>query len=492
MKRRLAAALILVCGGAFATQPPPDGKTGRAGAEDLVKEAVFEGFERAVGDSGGEIVELAGGPYHLKSGKILGAIDDVIIDPLIEAATTPGDKFEKFEAWLKAASLGGIKVIWPAYGLTVDAGKLVIGGGVYTTEQMIEAAKAQQIEAIIFGRGFGGVLGSFGNPIAQQDFFTIPKLFGRITPQNFGEKIGSYAELRAVWFGDYKNCLVKELLFNEQEVQAALEAGFPRLEEYWKLKRAELVVDKFTRELVTEILTAKKKAQDEAAALAEAERNKPRDDGGNDDEDGMDVEIEDGAGFGDDGDDGFADDDTTGGFTEEELDDAFDPDANARRGGRAVGQGIGGAGGRVGGDLASPALPLTGTVFDLVEAKPDNAYAPWSVSIGRVSQQAFGYAASYEWSAPPQQVGANGFNMNLKVECRADNGQRIYTGIGAVGGFRYEPEAKIECGAETGQSFSKSLTSLVKPPAQANPGTEIELRVGAFWGLGVTYKYRAR
>jgi hypothetical protein len=134
-----------------------------------------------------------------------------------------------------------------------------------------------------------------------------------------------------------------------------------------------------------------------------------------------------------------------------------------------------------------------GTVFELVEAKPDNVYAPWTACApGYVAQAGYGYSGNYGWSAPPQQVGAAGFQLQLRVTCQADKGQRLATGIGVSSGFKIEPQPHVPCNVETGQSNSGSLTVQVTPPQQASPGTMVELRIGAFWGLGVTYKYRAR
>src|SRR5438552_3632743 len=84
----------------------PDQKTAREGGEDLVKNAVFDAFDHAVGESGGAIVEIGGAPGRLTGGKILGAVSDVLIDPLVDAATTEGTSCDKFEAWLTPASIG--------------------------------------------------------------------------------------------------------------------------------------------------------------------------------------------------------------------------------------------------------------------------------------------------------------------------------------------------------------------------------------------------
>lgn len=140
----------------------------------------------------------------------------------------------------------------------------------------------------------------------------------------------------------------------------------------------------------------------------------------------------------------------------------------------------------------SPPAPLTGTIFELVETKPDNAYAPWTVAANKVTYGTPGvYHGTYEWSAPPQQVGANGFQLTLTLNCEAN--QRMASGMKAVGGFTFTPVPDIPCNlGDKGGSGGGSVTVSAVPPQTASPGTMIELRIGAYWGLGTTYKYRAR
>ena len=437
---RTFAATLLALGCLGAVDPKPTAETGREGAEDLFKGAVFDAFNEALGESGGKLVELGGVPQTIKGGHILGIVDDVLIDPLVAAATTDGDHFDKFDAWVKGATVGGLKVVWPAYGLVVDGGKLVIGGGIYTTGQMIEAVREQQIEAIIFGRGFGGTLGSFNNPLAEQNFLTIPKVFNAgITAQNFGEKIETREKLRELWFTDYRNTLVRELLMDAADVDAALNEGFARLEEFWRLKRAAVAAEKFAATLSRKVLAAQHEA--EQAALAAAQQG-VRGEGA----EGGEAERS----FGED---------------EGQIEIVQDGDA---------------------------AEPLTGQVYDLVATKPDAVFEGWSVNPGHVELTGYGYRGEFDWNSPPATVGAAGFPLNLSVTCVTEKGQRMATGINASGGFTIEPKGEVPCNCDVDDAQSASLDTRATPPQGVASGTEITLRLGAFWGLGVTYVYRAR
>lgn len=51
-------------------------------------------------------------------------------------------------------------------------------------------------------------------------------------------------------------------------------------------------------------------------------------------------------------------------------------------------------------------------------------------------------------------------------------------------------EAPANC--EPGQSQSGSITVQVLPTGKPSPGSKAKLRIGAFWGLGVTCEYVAR
>jgi hypothetical protein len=206
------------------------------GATELVKEAVFTALKNV----GGEIID---------------PIDDLLLDPLIEYVTNPSETafsaaFGKFIEGTLNQSDKVLKLSFPVYTLVLNGGRIIIGGTQYTVEQMYQAAHEQQIEGIIFGGAAGGMLARFNNPLRDVNFFSIGALANKgITPASFGEKVTSSEQLHTLWFTQYRNVLVKDLLFNAEDVDTKLTEAWPRIEEYWRLKRAAAAIDAFRAEL---------------------------------------------------------------------------------------------------------------------------------------------------------------------------------------------------------------------------------------------------
>ena len=124
------------------------------------------------------------------------------------------------------------------------------------------------------------------------------------------------------------------------------------------------------------------------------------------------------------------------------------------------------------------------------------------------------YGAIFTWE--PSSLGpisAYGTILTLKVEAFAQQGERIFTGMGVEGkgGVRFQStcppggdpnckpenvaaprlEAYVDPSEGKGGTVSTSLPVRIFPPSEIQAGTEVEIRIGAFYGPGVTYKYRA-
>jgi hypothetical protein len=135
-----------------------------------------------------------------------------------------------------------------------------------------------------------------------------------------------------------------------------------------------------------------------------------------------------------------------------------------------------------------------GPFFELVEVVPDATYDTWpSVTDGHVSQLGAGgnYKAEFSWSSPPQSADMSGFSVTLNVQASAPTA-RIAAGTGMSStDFSFDPsEANTNVLAEVGESKSDSKTIKVTPPSNAADGSIVELRVGAAYGPGVTYRYK--
>lgn len=186
------------------------------GKTDLAKEAVFQAFK----DVGGEVAS---------------SIDSFALDPLITYFTTPDDK--ALDAALLKALEGVRDAAFPTLGLSIKAGKVIIGTAQYTVEQMYQAGGIQQRESLIFGGSPDRLLGDLNNPYSKASFFGIKSVEGQgITKENIGQTIKTEARLKELW-GYYKSEVGTVL------GQGPIDQAWPSMLEYWRDKRAAIVLD---------------------------------------------------------------------------------------------------------------------------------------------------------------------------------------------------------------------------------------------------------
>ncbi len=150
--------------------------------------------------------------------------------------------------------------------------------------------------------------------------------------------------------------------------------------------------------------------------------------------------------------------------------------------------------------LVTPAT-AEGPYYELVEIVPDpNSDPTWSVSDGHISLKSGNgdYSTDMTWSAPPRTSDSAGFTVNLNIEGKA-NPSRIYAGIGInspTGGFTFDKDpagadVSVPDAAPGGsESRSNSISVHVTPSGGYSDGSIVELRVGAYFSYGVTYRYR--
>lgn len=139
-------------------------------------------------------------------------------------------------------------------------------------------------------------------------------------------------------------------------------------------------------------------------------------------------------------------------------------------------------------------------VLRRVAVEPDPAYQGWTVTDGSARMQLYegDYRAvgTYTWTAPPANIGPDGADVTLNVTAEAGpkQGGGLATGIGiSVEGAdlmnsasdRRRSDGQAPANAKAGQSTSNSITVRIVP----RPGQAAKIRIGAFWGLGVTYRY---
>jgi hypothetical protein len=108
------------------------------------------------------------------------------------------------------------------------------------------------------------------------------------------------------------------------------------------------------------------------------------------------------------------------------------------------------------------------------------------------------YSVEMTWSPPPRTSDSAGFTINLNITGEATP-NRVYMGVGIgtpTGGFTFDkdpPGADISVpDAQPGgrETRSNQASIHVTPSTSHGDGAIIELKIGAYYGYGVTYRYR--
>ncbi|MFZ2303061.1 MAG: hypothetical protein WAW10_14470 [Gallionella sp.] len=195
------------------------------------------------------------GETFRKPGKFIGAVDNLAIDPIVTFFTTEDDNKtpgnEALTALLFKVLEGGLKLYFPAYGITLDAGKVIVGNSIVAVSELYESGHRASIERMVFGGSAPNdafLLGNVDDLFKQQSFFGefLPR--HKITTDNIARKIKSEQALRDLWFKTYRSYLMsgvgsigplqKPDEFGRLPVDNRLRDGWDRLLKYWELKRA--------------------------------------------------------------------------------------------------------------------------------------------------------------------------------------------------------------------------------------------------------------
>jgi hypothetical protein len=148
-----------------------------------------------------------------------------------------------------------------------------------------------------------------------------------------------------------------------------------------------------------------------------------------------------------------------------------------------------------------------GPYLQLVETVVDPNVWPegqWKLSDGALELSLYGggYKAQHSWSGPPASMDASGFDISLNVAGQVKQVcQELAAGTSVWGpSFELTPdppgtEVKLKqpanCDQITGgASATNSLSVHVKPRSGLADGEIVDLKVSAYYGPGVTYKYK--
>ncbi|MDQ7839907.1 MAG: hypothetical protein RDU83_02635 [bacterium] len=227
----LLTALLIPPPAAGAQSPGPVGE----GLEGLAKEVVF----RAAGSVGG---------------KIAGDVDAIVISPLVAYFTT--GETERLGAAYRALLESGVAMQFPALGIAINAGRVVIGGSTYAVLRLYEAADERQIDRIVFGGSRFDLLRDLRNPLrGHPSFFEVAgRKFG-ITEVNIAVKVKTERRLREIW-----DSYTSPLRGMPGSIRQEADRGWPRLRDYWKAKTAELLALKL-RDLARALETEARKGR---------------------------------------------------------------------------------------------------------------------------------------------------------------------------------------------------------------------------------------
>ena len=205
--------------------------------DDVLKTLMFEAFKKSIGPAG----------------DLIGDAHDIVIEPIVTASTTHGTTKDKMDAWLVAMGKVGINAVWPAYGLAVKGGEIVVAGVRGGAEQLLAELQDEQNRAILFGKGSGGFLDRFNNVMADVPFIENTGIKG-LTADNLGEKIKTEKELKTQW--DFYWRRLKDVAGKGNAEQA--QANWPRLLKIWQLQRSAIVLAEMTERLDVEMKKALK------------------------------------------------------------------------------------------------------------------------------------------------------------------------------------------------------------------------------------------
>ena len=147
-----------------------------------------------------------------------------------------------------------------------------------------------------------------------------------------------------------------------------------------------------------------------------------------------------------------------------------------------------------------------GPYLTLIETIIDKNVWPagqWTLSDGYMELDLHSglYKVQFDWRRPPASIDASGFDMTLSVAGQVrSNCEPMYAGISSSGrAFAFSPDPPSadvrlvppqNCDLKAGASGSGNVSVRVTPERSLSDGQVVELRVGAHYGPGVTYRYK--
>jgi hypothetical protein len=130
-------------------------------------------------------------------------------------------------------------------GLVLEEGGFGNRGARFAVPDMADENRRQDLEHSLFGDGADLEMGKTNKTLGGAPFFKAPVVADKrnVDRNNLGLAVRKEADLRTLWFEDYRAHLATEFSnLSPAEITEALNAGWPILQRFWAFKRTEMFV----------------------------------------------------------------------------------------------------------------------------------------------------------------------------------------------------------------------------------------------------------
>jgi hypothetical protein len=225
--------------------------------------ALLGAVDTALRRNGGRLVQVRNVPYAPGVGLPPG-FDSRSFDAVVAAAAEGDNPFQNFNAFLAASAANAMGIVVPEYGVVIRGGSVEIDGHAYATNEIVEAARDHDIQDVIVGPGmFAGLGHLLGNPPFLSSDAAVS---AGLDSNNFARVIARNEDLRKLWFVDYRRTLVGNPPTNGKAIDEALNEAWPRIDRFWRLRRAAMFVHHFDSALNAQLASGGYQCGDDALA----------------------------------------------------------------------------------------------------------------------------------------------------------------------------------------------------------------------------------
>ncbi|MBX7186817.1 MAG: hypothetical protein K1Y01_16870 [Vicinamibacteria bacterium] len=132
-------------------------------------------------------------------------------------------------------------------GLVLEDKNFSNRGSTFAVKDMVNEGRRRGLEDSLFGGESDIEMGKANRLLATSPFFKAPVIADtrNVDRNNLGIAVKREADLRALWFEDYRAYLATTAPApSPAQITEALNAGWPILQKFWAFKRTEIFVDR--------------------------------------------------------------------------------------------------------------------------------------------------------------------------------------------------------------------------------------------------------